>query len=52
MRLLLTCAAALLYAFGWAAGLFAVLLLWCWSQAAVGWDDARRLDRRDSMRTR
>lgn len=46
VRLLLVCVAALLYALGWAAGLVAVAVLWCWSMAAVGWDDARRLDRR------
>lgn len=48
MRPLLTVVAALLYGLGWVVGLLAVAVLWCWSMAAVGWDDARRLDRRDA----
>jgi hypothetical protein len=52
VKFLLVGIAALLYALGWAAGLVAVLVLWCWSQAAIGWDDARRLDRRDAVRAR
>lgn len=43
MKLLLTAVAALLYVLGWLAGLAAVVVLWCWSATAVGWDDARRL---------
>ena len=45
MRLPLVGIATLLYALGWAAGLVAVVVLWCWSGLAVGWDDARRLGR-------
>ncbi|HLS44297.1 MAG TPA: hypothetical protein VK045_02575 [Ornithinicoccus sp.] len=52
MRFLLVCLAALLYALGWAAGLVAVAVVWCWSALAVGWDDARALGRRDPVRTR
>lgn len=44
--------AALLYALGWAAGLVAVVAVWCWSAMAVGWDDARSLARRDPVRSR
>lgn len=40
MKALLVCIAALLYVLGWLAGLVAVVVLWCWSAAAVGWDDA------------
>jgi hypothetical protein len=48
VRVLLVGIAALLYALGWAAGLVAVLALWCWSGLAVGWDEARKLGRRDA----
>lgn len=52
LRLLLVCIAALLYALGWAAGLIAIAVLWCWSAMAVGWDDARGLARREPVRAR
>lgn len=46
MRLLLTTIAAVLYALGWLAGLVSLLVVWCWTALAVGWDDARTLRRR------
>lgn len=46
MRLLLTVVAALLYALGWAAGVVSLLVVWCFTALAVGWDDARTLQRR------
>jgi hypothetical protein len=52
VRLLLVVIAALLYAIGWAAGLVAVVVVWCWSAMAVGWDDARSLARREPVRSR
>lgn len=52
MKALLTLLAALLYALGWSAGLVAVVVVWCWSAMAVGWDDARRLARREPVRAR
>lgn len=52
VKLLLVGIAALLYALGWAAGLVAVVVVWCWSAMAVGWDDARNLGRRDPVRAR
>lgn len=48
MRPLLTVLAAVLYVFGWLAGLVVVGVLWCWSAMAVGWDDAYSLGRRES----
>ena len=52
VKFLLVGIAALLYAVGWAAGLVAVVVLWCWSAMAVGWDDARGLARREPVRAR
>jgi hypothetical protein len=43
VRLLLTVLAALLYAVGWTAGLVSLLVVWCFTAVAVGWDDARTL---------
>jgi hypothetical protein len=37
----LTVLAAVLYAAGWAAGKVSLVLVWCWTALAVGWDDAR-----------
>lgn len=48
MKLLLTVVAAVLYAFGWCAGVVSLLVVWCWTALAVGWDDARALPRRRS----
>lgn len=43
VRLLLTVIAALLYAIGWVAGVVSLLVVWCFTALAVGWDDARTL---------
>lgn len=50
MRLLLTVVAAVLYALGWCAGVVSLLAVWCWTALAVGWDDARALQRRERPR--
>ena len=50
MRLLLTIVAAVLYALGWCAGLVSLLVVWCFTALAVGWDDARTLQRRGRER--
>lgn len=41
MKFVLTVTAAVLYALGWLAGAAAVVVAWCWSAMAVGWDDAQ-----------
>jgi hypothetical protein len=52
VKFLLTCVAALLYALGWAAGLVAVVVLWCWDAVAVGWNEALQLRRRSPVSAR
>lgn len=47
MRLLLTVIAAVLYAVGWFAGVVSLLVVWCFTALAVGWDDARTLRKRE-----
>jgi hypothetical protein len=47
VRLLLTVIAAVLYALGWVAGAVSLLVVWCWTALAVGWDDARNLSSRE-----
>lgn len=47
LRLLLTVIAAVLYAIGWCAGAVSLLVVWCWTALAVGWDDARNLGSRE-----
>ncbi|MGL5911395.1 MAG: hypothetical protein ACRCZP_15460 [Phycicoccus sp.] len=42
MTVLLTAVAALLFAVGWMAGKTALVVAWCWSALAVGWDTALR----------
>lgn len=48
--LLLTVVAAVLYALGWCAGVVSLLVVWCWTALAVGWDDARALGSRERPR--
>jgi hypothetical protein len=50
VRLLFTVVAAILYAVGWCAGLVSLLVVWCFTALAVGWDDARTLRRRPEQR--
>ena len=51
MSLLLTLLAAVLFAVGWVAGVVWVVLVWCWSALAVGFDEAQKLrGRRDRDR--
>ncbi len=41
MSIIFTLIAAVLFAVGWVAGTLSLLVLWCWSAVAVGWDAAR-----------
>lgn len=50
MRLLLTVVAAVLYGLGWSAGVVSLLVVWCFTALAVGWDDARTLRSREPVR--
>lgn len=50
MRPLLTVIAAVLYALGWLVGVVSLLVVWCWLALAVGWDDGRKLGRREQRR--
>jgi type IV secretory pathway VirB2 component (pilin) len=45
VRFVLTLIAAVLYGIGWVAGKVSLLLVWCWVALAVGWDEARAVER-------
>lgn len=42
--------AALLFALGWLAGKVTVVVVWCAVAVRVGWQDARKAQRRGSAR--